>query len=428
MDVTTAATEAEDGTETEVCQNDSSHIHNTRAVYSTGTQGLQFTANAQDTEYTVSGYSGTAQTVHIPAFYNNKPVTIIGANVFANNWNITKVHIKEGIRQICDEAFYDCRNLTEITVPGSLEEIGESAFYGCSVAEFTIGGNVRAIKDWAFRYCTFDTIIIPSTVAEIGIFAFYDVENLIIFAEAEEKPQAWLTGWNYSGDPENIYHTVYWANEWHTEGGVPALHSYGNWQQLTAPTCTENGREKHTCTAVGCGHFEERDIAALGHDFSGEFTTDTPATCTAEGSKSKHCLRDGCTERTDITAIAMIDHTYGNWQQLTAPTCTENGREKHTCTAIDCGHFEERDIDALGHDYVWTVATAPTETEDGEESIGNDAFAGCHSLIKVTIPGSVTEIGSYFIGAPKYFYSVAEPAGEGNFWHYGTDGKTPVIW
>jgi len=27
-----------------------------------------------------------------------------------------------------------------------------------------------------------------------------------------------------------------------------------------------------------------------------------------------------------------------------------------------------------------------------------------------------------------YFFSSTEPTEEGNYWHYDTDGKTPIIW
>ena len=41
-------------------------------------------------------------------------------------------------------------------------------------------------------------------------------------------------------------------------------HDFGEWTQTKAPTCTEKGEEKRTCTI--CGSSETRDVAALGHD------------------------------------------------------------------------------------------------------------------------------------------------------------------
>ena len=98
------------------------------------------------------------------------------------------------------------------------------------------------------------------------------------------------------------------------------------------------------------------------------------------------------------------------------------------------------------------------------EEIGEKAFYWC-GLDRVTIGDSVTNIGekafnhiievfykgteaewsaiiiedywhtSEFTSSERYYYSETEPAlnaegtaYDGNFWHYDTDGITPVIW
>jgi hypothetical protein len=30
--------------------------------------------------------------------------------------------------------------------------------------------------------------------------------------------------------------------------------------------------------------------------------------------------------------------------------------------------------------------------------------------------------------ATRYYYSESQPTDEGNYWHYSTDGVTPVVW
>jgi hypothetical protein len=97
---------------------------------------------------------------------------------------------------------------------------------------------------------------------------------------------------------------------------------------------------------------------------------------------------------------------------------------------------------------------------DNVTSIGNWAFGYCSSLTSVTITDSVKSIGEnafydcsslktvYFKGkaegwkkisisnnsntnltsATRYYYSETEPTESGNYWHYDTDGVTPVVW
>ena len=80
---------------------------------------------------------------------------------------------------------------------------------------------------------------------------------------------------------------------------------------------------------------------------------------------------------------------------------------------------------------------------NGVTSIGEWAFFYCSGLKTVYYKGNATQWGNISIGsynynltnATQYYYSKTEPAlnsdgtaYDGNYWHYDTDGKTPVIW
>ena len=79
-------------------------------------------------------------------------------------------------------------------------------------------------------------------------------------------------------------------------------HEWSEGKETKAPTCTEAGEKTYTCTR--CSATKTEEVAALGHDYSDEWTVDKEATTTETGSKSHHCKV--CGNKTDVTIIPMI--------------------------------------------------------------------------------------------------------------------------
>src|SRR5665213_1355495 len=84
-----------------------------------------YTVNASNTTtITITGYSGVASTLNIPASIDGLTVTMIGANAFAEfeagPWNLTSVTIPDTVTSVGEEAFLSCTKLTDVTIPGSV--------------------------------------------------------------------------------------------------------------------------------------------------------------------------------------------------------------------------------------------------------------------------------------------------------------------
>ncbi len=143
-------------------------------------------------------------------------------------------------------------------------------------------------------------------------------------------------------------------------------HEWGEGKETKAPTCTEAGEKTYTCTR--CNATKTEEVAALGHDYSDEWTVDKEATCEEAGSKSHHCTRPGCDSKSDVTVIEALGHEWGEGKETKAPTCTEAGEKTYTCTRCNATKTEE--VAALGHDYSdeWTVDKEATTTETGSKS------------------------------------------------------------
>ena len=101
--------------------------------------------------------------------------------------------------------------------------------------------------------------------------------------------------------------TAYLAASCYTQnadtGAVSAAHTFGDWTETKAATCTEKGTEKHVCSV--CKAEEIRDTDALGHDWDAGKVT-TPATEEAEGVRTYSCSRCDAT-KTEAIAKLVID-------------------------------------------------------------------------------------------------------------------------
>ncbi len=136
---------------------------------------------------------------------------------------------------------------------------------------------------------------------------------------------------------------------------APLGHSFGQWEQIKAPSCTEEGEERRECE--NCDHFETRPVAITEHAYEAVVTAPT---CTEDGYTTYTCTECGASYVGD--KVEALGHSFGQWEQTKAPSCTEEGEERRECEI--CDHFETRPVAITEHTYE-AVVTAPTCTEDG---------------------------------------------------------------
>ncbi|MBQ7778871.1 MAG: leucine-rich repeat domain-containing protein [Clostridia bacterium] len=219
------------------------------------------------------------------------------------------------------------------------------------------------------------------------------------------------------------------------------VHTYGDYLQTTAPTCTSKGEEKRTCTA--CGHEQYREVEMLPHEMSDE---EEIVTDIVEGDgeylyihnivfRCKNCDYYEVQSTSTAHIHEAVDYILG-----TPPTCTENGLTSGViCAVAGCGEVRiaQETIDALGHDYVEGICSRCGEREeyyskgleyelssDGTyyivteigtctdtelvipssyngkpvKEIGTSAFYGANMFTSVTIPENITKIGDNAFG------------------------------
>ena len=375
---------------------------------------------SQDLEYTLS-YSGTSYIVSkigscidvdivIPTIYKGKPVISIGSSAFCDYSSLTSITIPDGVTYISNSAFSGCSSLTSIIIPDGVTSIGYSAFSGCSsLTSVIIPDGVTSIDSYAFKGCSsLTSIIIPDGVTSIGSFAFEGCSSLTSITIPDGVTS--IGSYVFSGCDFLVYNE--YDNAYYLGNDTNKYFVLIKAKTTSIVSCNIND----SCKIIYSSAFAYCSSLA---------SITIPNSVTSIGSSAF----EGCSRLTSITIPDGV---------------TSIGDDAFSgCSSL-------------------TNITIP----GGVTSIGSFAFAYCSSLTNVTIGNSVTSIGSYafydcsglktvfykgtaaqwgkisinsyngyLTSADRYYYSESEPAlssdgtaYDGNYWHYDTDGKTPVIW
>ena len=123
-------------------------------------------------------------------------VTSIGSGAFMDCSGLTSLTIPSSVTWIRGSVFSGCSGLTSLTIPSSVTWIGSSAFYGCSgLTSLTIPSSVTEIGSSAFYGCSgLTSLTIPSSVTSIGSDAFYGCSGLTnLYYIIDEKFETYLS-------------------------------------------------------------------------------------------------------------------------------------------------------------------------------------------------------------------------------------------
>ena len=98
----------------------------------------------------------------------------IGACAFYNCAALTAVTLPETLLSISAYAFYNCAALTAVTFPETLLSISSYAFYNCAaLSALSFPQALQAIGDYAFYNCTsLPAVILPDSLTSLGKYVF----------------------------------------------------------------------------------------------------------------------------------------------------------------------------------------------------------------------------------------------------------------
>ena len=218
----------------------------------------------------------------------------------------------------------------------------------------------------------------------------------------------------------------------------------------TAATCTSTGiKDYFTCSECSKIFIEDNNHNKVETTEEGLVTPINPnnhattpthvdaveANCAHAGNiEHYHCESCGKYYENAAGTIELLEsqviipktnnHTYGAWTVTTAPTCTEAGEETRTCSV--CGHEETRVVEALGHAITHHPAQSPSCTEKG-----NVEYWHCTRCDKYYTNSALTqEVTQSAVEIPAldggHEWVVDTSVGNNGF-TFAADGKTAIV-
>lgn len=278
-------------------------------------EGLAFTVNnwSGGSEVTITGYTGTATALTVPATIGGYPVTEIGASAFENCENLAAVTLADSIETIRDRALRNCAALAQINIPASTVSIGYEAFYGCGQLSI---------------------VIIPESITEIGGQAFTGCDK--------------ISEIYYGGTADN------WKRLYNTPS-APYVHygctaPEGHW--VTGPVDATCETGSALCTRCSCGYAEYDYLSdPLGH--KEVIDPAVEASCASAGkTEGKHCDRCQAVLVAQQT-IPALSHTYDDGLDGTCNNCGIHREETEDRTVMHM--FRMYDPNSGEHFYTGSV-------------------------------------------------------------------------
>ena len=443
------ATETESAADLEADFNDGSAPS---AGDSTTTDGFQYTTSGLTA--TITKYTGNAETVNIPSSFGMHIVKKISNNAFSNNLAITNVVIPDTVTDIGYQAFSNCSALKSITLPSKLQSLGTRFIAGTQVSSLTIpaslttcsidydrnydyygplGGadnltelilesgmetipaNLARVESYSGTHLK--SVSIPNTVTSIGSYAFSNCLSLPSVSLPDSVTS--ISDSAFSGCKK--LSSVHWSENLQTIGRCAFLNCV-SLEKLTLPKTVKalNDGSFSGCSSLVSVSFTENSKGGFYTSIGDSAFENCIGLENISFSKNINSLGSNAFSNCSSLVSVILDDNITQIQNSTFRNCSalESISLPSKLQSLGARFIAGTQVSSLtipaslttcnidydrNYDYYGPLGGADNLTElileSGMETIPAnlarvESYSGTH-LKSVSIPGTVTSIGSY---------------------------------
>ena len=389
----------------------------------------------------------------------DKSTIRINKDAFSNCAGLKSITMPSGVLSLGDRSFENCKKLEKIIIPKALEDISPIAFYGCEnlkeiyvsdentvysslnncliktnektlvlgcrTSQIPSDGSVTKIGSSAFCGCTgLEDLVIPKTITSIGYGAF-DSSGLVSLTIPSSVIE--MGSYVFADCLKLVKVDMYIQT-------VPSG-TFSSCRSLAYVELGNNVKTIKSSAFYACSSLTNielpKSLTTIEKDafyYSGICDILIPENVTIIGANVFGCCNSlSCIQ---VSEKNTVYHSRGN-----CLISTQTKKIISTCKNSVIPKDDSVEKIGAGAFNVWSQRISLIMPKNIIVIEAFVQFGG--NLEKIYYEGSSVEWGNIQIGndyfgelnnATKYFYSSTQPSVAGNYWHYDTDGETPIEW
>ena len=343
-------------------------------------------------------------------------LTDIGMGAFSYCTALTSVTVPAEVTMISDYAFSGCSSVSSVILPDGITYIGYSAFDYCeSLSSINIPSSILNIGDGAFLCTSLTSVIIPGDVGYIGYRAFAECSELTSITVGESAIYEGDSGILYRNDVEDEKTLIQCPAgktgavtilDGTTSIGDYAFSGCSSVTSVTIPTSVTyiGDNAFYGCSALDSITIPE-GVLAMGESVFEDCTSlvsiDLPSTVGQIGESVTY----GC------TSLMNIFVAEGNMlcQDIDGVIYSPDGTEIYLCPNARVSVEIPSGVTRINSAFAGCADLVSVTIPDSVSEIGSNAFMGCTSLETIIIPDSVTYISEWMFAGCSSIESVIIP-------------------